>query len=263
MIIIIIIIVGGKQRMKRAIFFCFSLILILSSIPLSASAYSYGDPNEEKVAEVYKEMQLKLDENPPNFSAAKSLFGTVKEEIDMHMGTEPGEVIMESLNDEDKEATIENMEKLLVLNIARRLESIENNFAEYDNSKKLLAKGFATYQALSPKVEAQNAEVDQQIKADFDAALEALGNPGLFGVGKKPSDIEAFKMKKEEILAALQKEFNIASLEVGHFTETAEEKGPGKKDWTDLSNIRNWIPIIIIVGVIAAVVAIGIKRRRS
>lgn len=250
--------------MKKAIFFCFSLILILiNGTPQPASAYSYGDPNEEKVAEVYKEMQLKLDENPPNFSAAMSLFETVKEEVDMHMGPEPGEVIMKSLKNEDKDATIDNMEKLLVLNIARRLESIEKNFDEYDNSKKLLAKGFATYQALSPKVEANNAEADKKMKADFDAALAALGNPGLFGVGKKPSDIEAFKNSKQDILDSLQKEFNLASLEVGHFTETVEQEGTGKKEWTDLSNVRNWIPIIIIVGIIAAVVFIGIRKRRA
>jgi hypothetical protein len=250
--------------MKKALFFCFSLILILiNGNPQPASAYSYGDPNEEKVAEAYKEMQLKLDEDPPNFSAATSLFETVKEEVDMHMGTEPGEVIMKSLKDQDKEATIDNMEKLLVLNIARRLESIEKNFEEYDTTKKLLAKGFATYQALSPKVEANNAEADKEIKADFDAALSALGNPGLFGVGKKPSDIEAFKTSKQEILDSLQKEFKLASLEVGHFTETVEEEGTGKKEWTDLSNIKNWIPIIIIVGIIAAVVFIGIRKRRA
>lgn len=239
------------------------ILILINANPPAAHAYSYGDPNEEKVAEVYKEMQLKLDEDPPNYSAAQSLFETVKEEIDMHMGTEPGEIIMQNLNDKDKEATEENMEKLLILNIARRLESIEKNFKEYDTSKKLLAKGFATYQALSPKVENSNPEIDKKIKAEFDSALEALGNPGLFGVGKKPSDLNAFNSSKEEILNSLQKEFNLGSLEVGHFTEVAEEEGPGKKDWTDLSNIRNWIPLILIVGVIAAVIVVGIRKRRA
>lgn len=249
--------------MKKGLFFCLSMILILiNANPPAAHAYSYGDPNEEKVAEVYKEMQLKLDEDPPNYSAAKSLFETVKEEIDMHMGTEPGEIIIQNLNDKDQEATEENMEKLLILNIARRLESIEKNFKEYDNSKKLLAKGFATYQALSPKVENRNPDIDKKIKADFDAALESLGNPGLFGVGKKPSDLQAFTDNKDEILNALKQEFKIASLEVGHFTESVEEQGPGKKDWTDLSNIRNWIPLILIVAVLAAVIFVGIRKRR-
>ncbi|HAQ07289.1 MAG TPA: hypothetical protein DCR24_07135 [Bacillus bacterium] len=179
------------------------------------------------------------------------------------MGTEPGNIIMKNLNDEDKEATIENMEKLMILNIARRLESIVNNFEEYDTSKKLLAKGFATYRALSPKVEASNPDIDKKIKADFDAALESLGNPGLFGVGKKPSDKEAFQDSKEEILQALQTEFDMPSLEVGHFTDTVEEEDSGKKDWTDLSNIRNWIPLILIVTVIAAVIIIGIRKRRA
>ncbi|WP_210364993.1 hypothetical protein [Bacillus sp. REN3] len=250
--------------MKKGLFFCLSLILILiNGNPPSAHAYSYGDPNEEKVAEVYKEMKIKLDENPPNFQAATSLFETVKEEVDMHMGTEPGEVIMKNLEKEDKEATLVNMERLLILNIARRLESIEKNFEEYDTSKKLLAKGFATYQALSPKVESKHPEVDKKVKSEFDAALAALGNPGLFGVGKKPSDLESFKTSKEEILASLQKEFGLASLEVGHFTESAEEESTGKKDWTDLSNIKNWIPLILIVTIIAAVVWIGIKRRKA
>lgn len=250
--------------MKKGLFFCLSLILILiNGNPPAAHAYSYGDPNEEKVAEVYKEMRMKLDENPPNFQAATSLFETVKEEVDMHMGTEPGEVIMQNLEDKDKEGTLENMEKLLVLNIARRLESIEKNFEEYDTSKKLLAKGFATYQAISPKVEAEHPEEDQKIKAEFDSALNALGNPGLFGVGKKDSDVEAFKSSKDKILKSLQKEFDLASLDVGHFSESAEEQGSGKKDWTDLGNIKNWIPLVLIITILGAVVLIGIKRRKS
>ena len=48
------------------------------------------------------------------------------------------------------------MDELLVLNIARRLESVEQNFSEFDTSKRLLAKGYATYEALSPKIEAKN-----------------------------------------------------------------------------------------------------------
>lgn len=250
--------------MKKLLFFCLGLIFILNSVgPISVQAYSYGDPNEEKVAEVYKEMKLKLDQNPPDFSAAQAVFETVKEEVDMHMGTEPGEVILGNLEAQDKDATMESMEKLLVLNVARRLESIEKNFEQYDNSKKLLAKGFATYKALSPKVESRQPETDQAIKADFDTALQSLGNPGLFGVGKKESDLNAFKESKERILAALQKEFKIKSLEVGHFTEDVEERDSGKKEWTDISNIKNWIPIILITGIIAIIVIYSIRKKNK
>jgi len=250
--------------MKKFIVLFFIIAIIVNSISISgAYAYSYGDPNEEKIAEVHKQMLVKLDENPPNFTSAQKLFETVKEEIDMHMGPEPAKIVLQNMKDKDKKATIENMEKLLVLNIARRLTSIEKNFSEYDTSKRLLAKGFATYKALSAKVEAENPEIDKKIKEDFDQALEALGNPGLFGVGKKEPDIEAFKQSKDDILNSLKKEFNMKSLEVGHFSENATETETGiqKKDWTDISNIRNWIPIVIIVGVLIAVIIFVIRRR--
>ena len=118
----------------------------------------------------------------------------------MHMGPDPAKLILKNLKDKDKEAAISNMEKLLVLNIARRLESIEKNFAEYDTTKKILAKAYATYYALYPKVEAEKPENDKKIRTDFDQALEAVGNPGLVGVGKKEARLDAFKENKEEIL---------------------------------------------------------------
>nr|WP_223282648.1 hypothetical protein [Neobacillus kokaensis] len=239
--------------------------VIFSNIYINGvQAYSYGDPNEEKLAEVYKEMVVKLDENPPNFTAAKKVYETVKEEIDMHMGPEPSKLILDNLEAKDKEATITNMEKLLVLNVARRLENVEKNFSQYETTKRLLAKGFATYDALSPKVQAKHPEIDKKIRADFEKSLEALGNPGLFGVGKKESNIEAFKENKDEILDDLKQEFNIKSLEVGHFSESAvESEASAKKDWTDLSNIRNWIPLVLIAGVIIAVIVFVVRKRRK
>jgi hypothetical protein len=248
---------------KFSILFFIVAILFYNISNNGAFAYSYGDPNEEKLAEVYKEMLVKLDENPPNFSAAQKLYETQKEEIDMHMGPEPSKLIMANINDKDKEAAIINMEKLLVLNVARRLENIEKNFSEYDTSKKLLAKGFATYDALAPKVEAENPDTDKKIRADFDQALEALGNPGLFGVGKKEANLDAFKENKVEILNSLKTEFKLKSLEVGHFSESTTEQNTGKKDWTDISNIRNWIPLILIAGVIIAVIIFVIRKRRK
>ncbi|MDE3839833.1 hypothetical protein C0966_10730 [Bacillus methanolicus] len=252
--------------MKKYLFFCLTLIFIINNMYINHTfAYSYGDPNEEKLAEVYKEMMLQLDKNPPDFTSAKDVFETVKKEVDMHMGPETSEIILKNLEKKDKKNVTENMEKLLVLNIARRLENIERNFSEYDTSKKLLAKAFATYEALSPIVESKNTETDKKLKAEFDNALNSLGNPGLFGVGKKESDIKAFKASKETILTTLQKEFDLASLEVGHFTESENESGmnTGKKDWTDISNIRNWIPLLVIVGIIAGVVGFAFRQRKK
>jgi hypothetical protein len=248
---------------KRMLLFFTVLLLFTHVFSITANAYTYGDPNKEELAEAYKEMLIELDKTPPDFSTARKHYETVKEEVDMHMGPDPSNIILQNIEDKEKEQTIESMDELLVLNIARRLENVETNFAEFDTSKRLLAKGYATYEALSPKIEAKNLDLDKEIKAEFDKALESLGNPGLFGVGQKEADLEAFKASKETILSRLQTEFNIKSLEVGHFSESATETEKRNKDWTDVSNIRNWIPLIIIVVVIIAVVLVARRRRKS
>jgi hypothetical protein len=263
--IIIIKDTGGIQMKKILVLSTLLFVLLNQFMTNQAFAYSYGDPNEEIVAERYKEMLIKLDENPPNFAEAKKIYESVQEEVDMHMGPKPSEIILKNLEDEDKENAIKNMDELLVLNIARRLESIEKNFDEFDTSKKLLAKGFATYEALSPKIESENPELDKNMKQEFDKALQSLGNPGLFGVGEQKSDIEAFKKSKEQILTTLQEHFDIKSLEVGHFSESATEveSNSGKKEWTDLSNLKNWVPIIILVGLLAGVIVFTVNRKRK
>jgi hypothetical protein len=253
--------------LKKFVFFLVLLLFLSHSVivPNGVYAYSYGDPNEEKVAEAYKEIQAKLAENPANYKAAKLIYETVQEEIDMHMGPEPSKVILKDFEKENKDEIISDMQKILVLNISRRMESIEKNIEEYDTSKKLLAKAFATYEALSPIVAEKDKSLDQKLKDKFDESLVALGNPGLFGVGKKETDPNMFKENKQLILKELQEQFELESLEVGHFTESANEdhQAAGEsQDWTDLSNIKNWLPLIVLVLVIAGVIVYAVRKRR-
>lgn len=251
--------------MKKFILALCVFLLSVSVYSKPAFGYSYGDPNEEIVAEVYKEMAAKLNQSPPDFTSAAAIFETVKEELDMHMGPEPSKAVLTHLKNEDKEAVISNMEKILVLNIARRLENIDKNFQEYDTSKKLLAKAFATYKALSPVVNEKKPEDDQKLNKHFESALESLGNPGLFGVGEKESNYDQFVKDKEEILLTLKNTFEMKSIEVGHFSEEDFEASDNVKNegWTDYSNLKNWIPIVILIGAIIAVVLFVRKRNRG
>ncbi|ARI77953.1 hypothetical protein [Halobacillus mangrovi] len=252
--------------MKKFSLFLAMMLFITFSIQTNVAAYSYGDPSEEKIAEVYKDMVVKLNQTPPNFEEAEALYNTVKEEVDMHMGEDVSEVILDSIENKDKEATIENMQKLLALNISRRLEAIEKNFDDYDTSKKLLAKGNATYEALSPAVADENSELDGKIKDEFDQALEALGNPGLFGVGEKESDKEQFVSSKDFILEELKQPFDIEEYSAGHFTESATEGENGSQSavdkYTDFSELKNWLPLLVIGIVIIGVVIYFIRRKK-
>jgi hypothetical protein len=239
-------------------------MFILNSLGTSVLAYTYGDPSEETVAIAYREMLLKLEENPPNFEESKKIYNSIREEIDMHMGEEPSKHIDKDIQNKDKEQLIKDMEQILVLNIARRLVSIEKDFKNYDVTKRLIAKANATYKEISPVVEKKSKDSDVKIKAEFNKALEAIGNPGLFGVGEKKADLNAFNKSKDAILNELQSQFNLEEIEVGHFTETQEVKTNSIKntDWTDLGNIRNWLPLIIIVGIIIVVVIYSRSKKR-
>jgi hypothetical protein len=250
--------------MRLHIYVFFAMIFLFNLLnPVIAFAYSYGNPNEEHVAIVYTQMVAKLTENPPNYNEALIIYQTVQEDIDMHMGPEPSKVILSGFETKDANKIISDMEKILVLNVARRFESVDRNFEDYNTSKKLLAKAHATYKTLSPKVIEHNANIDQKITEEFNKALESIGNPGLFGVGKKEPNQEIFKNAKQNILTHLQDIFGLDSLDVGHFSESTTEdlETSNKVNWTDISSFKNWFPLIILVTVILGTI-VFVKRKR-
>ena len=255
-------------RTLRFIPFLLVLLLAVSWMPSTASAYSYGNPNEEAVAQNYKQVVEKLNLNPPDYAAALQTFQPIKDELDMHMGKEPAAAIEKALQGKDKATAIDAFQRTLVLNIARRMESIDKDFANYEQNKLLLAKALATYEVLSPIVKAKDAATNDKIRKDFDTALESLGNPGLFGVGVKPADQSKFKITKDDILKTLQSEFKMASLEVGHFAAGSgpeggnaghqqDEAAAGNTQW------KNWLPIVLIVLVLGLIAFRTLRKRRD
>lgn len=233
--------------------------------PERTEAYSYGDPNMEDVAEAYKKMAAELNESQPNFDGARTAYETIKQEIDMHMGPQPSEAVLADLNAKDKAKTISDMQKILVLNIARRLESIEADFKNYKQNKMLIAKANATYEALSPQVKQKDPAADSQLRQSFDKSLQALGNPGLFGVGVKEPDLPAFQANKKQILDALKIQFKLESLEVGHFAgdgKAAAPAAPKGAGGADMADLKNWIPLAAIVLLLIAVMMYARKKRK-
>ena len=180
------------------------------------------------------------------------------------MGDDAVQAVQSELDNENREAVITNMQQVLVLNISRRLENAESDFEEYDTTRKLVGKADATYKTLSPVVKETNPELDETIKSEFEVLLDSLGNPGLFGVGEKESNEEQFAESKKVILDGLKDHFDMKSVEIGHFGESAteEETSSEKTDWTDLGQLSNWLPIIVLVAIIAAVVIYTTRKRR-
>ncbi|MCF6138153.1 hypothetical protein [Pseudalkalibacillus berkeleyi] len=258
--IMIIIYDEGKMNM-RVLLQTMLLVLLTISIPIEAMAYSYGDPSEEQVAIAYEEMMGYL--NNDDYDKAREMFNTVKEEIQLHMGNEVVANVEEAFDAEDKESIINHMQTILVLNISRRLGAIEKKFDDVDKNKVLLAKANATYKVLSPNVQNEKPETNSKIKEEFENALKALGNPGLFGVGEKEADFEGYKESKEVILNELKQYFDLESVEVGHYANdgTSDDGQNSTQSWTDYAQLKNWVPMIVIAVIIIGVV-FYVRRRR-
>ena len=69
---------------------------------------------------------------------------------------------------------------------------------------------------------------------------------------------------KDAILTGLQKEFKIKDFKVGHFSANSQEDKAAseKTEWTDLSSLKNWAPIVVIVLILVGVIVYAVRKRK-
>ncbi|CAH1200250.1 hypothetical protein PAECIP111891_01597 [Paenibacillus allorhizoplanae] len=179
------------------------LTLVIAAIlilPTSALAYSYGDANTEDVAETFKLVQASVGDGANDWGAAEGAYKERRAELVAHFGEEVGTTLDANFKEKDNKLVIANFKAVLVMNLDRRFTYAEQGIDDYAGAKLLLAKAKATYDTLEPYIGSGKAEIDKS----FDAALDALGNPGLFGVGKKPVQPAVFKEKVDFIFGKVK-----------------------------------------------------------
>jgi len=184
-----------------------AVILLTAAVPQQAFAYSYGDPNQETIAEAMKEMIAKLPSGAPDWAAVGEIYKVHRPEIESHFGASVAATLDADIKAQDRERFLSNYKALLVLNLERRFDYANKDVTDYSQSKLLLAKAKGTYDVLQPYV-ADDA-TDAAVRTAFDEALAALGNPGLFGVGEEPVDPERFQAKTDFILSKMKPLFKL------------------------------------------------------
>ncbi|RCW49046.1 hypothetical protein [Paenibacillus prosopidis] len=178
--------------MKRWLLCVLLLVTVALHIaPSQAQAYSYGDANTEDIAETFKLVESSLAGASPNWKAAEEAYKVRRPEIVSHFGEAVGATLDNNFKNKDAKLTVANFKAVLVMNLDRRFTYAIKGFDDYAQTKLLLAKAKATFDTLKPYVSSRTDEIN----AAFDAALEALGNPGLFGVGQKAAEPDVFKEK--------------------------------------------------------------------
>lgn len=163
--------------------------LLIWMSPAQALAYSYGDANTEDVAETFKAVVSAVNGN--DWATVEETHKVRRSEIKSHFGEAVALTLDKNIEAKDGKLLIANYKAVLVMNLDRRFTYAQKDLSDYAGAKLLLAKAKATFDTLSPYM---SSGTDQINKA-FDEALEALGNPGLFGVGQKEADPDTFKQK--------------------------------------------------------------------
>lgn len=177
-----------------------AILMAFIILPVSALAYSYGDANTEDVAETFKLVQSSVGNGASDWNAAESAYQERRAEIVSHFGEAVGSTLDANFKAKDSKAVIANLKGVLVMNLDRRFSYAIQGIDDYAASKLLLAKAKATYDTLQPYMGSGTADIEKA----FDEALDALGNPGLFGVGKKPVQPDVFKEKVDFIYSKVK-----------------------------------------------------------
>ncbi|WP_100402164.1 hypothetical protein [Bacillus sp. FJAT-42315] len=249
---------------KSSLFLSFIFIFILNSFafPLNTAAYSYGDPNEEKMAEAYKELTVHLDHD--DWGKVKEVYQTYEKDFSLYFKkTVPD--IEKAIESKDKELMRRSWQAAMRLNIERRLHFAQEQFDDYGQAKLLLAKARGTFAVLEPEMVEQTDQttVDSIYKA-FDDSLKALGNPGLFGIGDQQNDPETFTKQTQFIIDTIQPIFPIVSEE--------QDKSHLTKDNLDFldqmqeggtSSFWFWLSIGLVVLLIVMIVVNKRKQKKQ
>jgi hypothetical protein len=84
--------------------------------------------------------------------------------------------------------------------IERRINGARDNLGSYQSAKVLVVKAQRFYTAIAGDLAPAASD---GVKDGLQKALDAVGNPGVFGVGAKKPDPAAFAAARAEILEAL------------------------------------------------------------
>jgi hypothetical protein len=173
------------------------VVILFMMLPHSVLAYSYGDPNKEDIAEALLVINSKLEESPANWEGAFQQYLVHKQVIGLEFGEKVTSTLEANFAVKNKELLEANYRGMLAMNLKRRFDYAVADIADYSKSKLLLAKARGTFEILTPYI--KDGNIESEVNESFKRALEALGNPGLFGVGKVEVDEEQFKKETDWI----------------------------------------------------------------
>jgi len=171
------------------------------SLAGQAHAYSYAAAGKEVLIDAREAIFKAV--NAGDFAAAQDAAHSISIEIGyLDQKYAPGlkGTVQTALGSKDAKAIAAALREVFSAEIKRRLEAGAKSLNDYQAAKVLVVKSKRFFDAMAAEVPGPTREA---IDVGLRKALEAIGNPGVFGVGKKPADPVAYKAAVTDVLKAL------------------------------------------------------------
>jgi len=177
------------------------LLVAAWSLAGPAHAYSYAAAGAEPLIDHREALLGAIAKG--DWAAAETAYQPMKADIDyLDKNEDAGiaRVFADAMAAKNAQGVRQALMRAYADEIERRLRGARDNIKDYQTAKVLVVKAQRFYTAMAGDLEpATRKTVDDTLKK----ALDAIGNPGVFGFGQKAPDPAAFAKAHDTIHAAL------------------------------------------------------------
>ncbi|OLQ74924.1 hypothetical protein BIT28_13295 [Photobacterium proteolyticum] len=177
------------------------VVLLGLVVSTSSHAYSYAAAGKEPVIDGREAIMQALAVD--DFAAAKVAVDGLHEEFTYLLNEHQVDLqtpMALALAEKDAAKVEAVMDRVVIEEIIRRLDGAEKNLGDYQVAKVLVVKSKLFLDLIMPKLDEANR---QQATTAIQGVLQAIGNPGVFGVGQAPADPAAFEQQRELLIGAI------------------------------------------------------------
>ena len=164
-----------------------------------AQAYSYAAAGKEPLIDA-REALLGAATDGKDASATLSEIADELTYLEEHHKVELQAPLAAAIKGKDAAATAALLNRAYKAEIERRLEGAGQNLGDYQTAKVLVVKSKRFLDLILPSLGEGDRKAAEQALA---RVLDAIGNPGVFGVGAKPADATSFAEAEKALMAVL------------------------------------------------------------
>lgn len=174
---------------------------LLTLLSMQVNAYSYSEAGKEPLIEGREALIGALLANDTSQAlAALEALNPELVELENEMSIKVVDSLKVAVKKNDRSTVIHQMNRVFAEEIKRRLNSAEANINDYQKSKILVAKSKRFLDTIIVELDDDEADTAAQ---SIKRCLKALGNPGVFGAGAVPADLEQFKKFKQSLFDSI------------------------------------------------------------